>query len=162
MIFWAPPKGSRHFSSSVLCSTLNSGWSIPLLLKFLVIIPWHWHLKYTGAFCCNQVSSITSWRLFSLCQASDPLHDPFIPGPSTAPEAAPSSMAFHDLSQYPTSAALHDPFMPSKPVPSGWLLHITKYRCSTRYNLGHLWNIVYLCSHKHFPEDFTSVMLVSS
>jgi hypothetical protein len=26
-------------------------------------------------------------------------------------------------SQFQASAALHDPFMPSKPVPAGWLLH---------------------------------------
>ena len=31
-------------------------------------------------------------------------------------------------------------FMPLKPVPPGWLLHITKSHCSTRYNLGYLWN----------------------
>ena len=49
--------GSIHdllgFSSSALCSTLSSGWSTPLLLLFLVIIPWYWHLQYSGVFCCN-------------------------------------------------------------------------------------------------------------
>jgi hypothetical protein len=44
IIFWAPPKGWCHFFNSALCSTLSSGWSTPLLLLFLVIIPWYWHL----------------------------------------------------------------------------------------------------------------------
>jgi hypothetical protein len=57
-----------------------------------------------------------------------------------ASEAAPSPMAFHDLSQCRASAALRDPFMPSKPEPPGWLLHITKSSHSTKYNLGYLWN----------------------
>ncbi len=48
---------------------------------------------------------------------SKTLHDPFSPGPSIATEAAPSPMAFHGLSQYQDSAVLHDPFMPSTPVP---------------------------------------------
>lgn len=50
---------------------------------------------------------------------SKTLHDPFSPGPSIATEAAPSPMAFHGLSQCRASAALCDPFMPSKPVPPG-------------------------------------------
>jgi hypothetical protein len=53
MIFRAPPKGWLHFSSSALCSTLSSGWSTSLLLPFLVIIPWYWHLQYDGVFLCN-------------------------------------------------------------------------------------------------------------
>ena len=53
LIFWAPPKGWHHFSSSALCSTLSSGWSTPLWLLFLVIIPWYWHLQYTGVFHSN-------------------------------------------------------------------------------------------------------------
>ena len=53
LIFWTPLKGWHHFSSSALCSTLSSGWSTPLWLLFLLIIPWYWHLQYTGVFHSN-------------------------------------------------------------------------------------------------------------
>ena len=71
---------------------------------------------------------------------SKTLHDPFSPGPSIATEAAPSPMAFHGLSQCQASAALLNSFMPSKPVPPGWPLHVTKSSQSTRYNFGYIWN----------------------
>ena len=79
---------------------------------------------------------------------------PFSPGPPTIAEAIPSPMAIHDLSQCQASAFLHDTFMPSKPVPPGWFLHITKSRCSMRYNLGYLWNTASLCSQKTLPRRF--------
>ena len=47
-IFWAPPKGLGHFSSSTLCSAHSlspPAASMPLLLLFLVIIPWYWCLQ---------------------------------------------------------------------------------------------------------------------
>jgi hypothetical protein len=53
LIFWTPPTGWHHFSSSALCSNLSSGWSIPLWLLFLVIIPWSWRLQYTRVFHSN-------------------------------------------------------------------------------------------------------------
>ena len=53
LIFWNPPKGLHHFSSSALGSTLSSGWSTLLRLLFLVIIPRYWHLQYTGVFHSN-------------------------------------------------------------------------------------------------------------
>ena len=93
---------------------------------------------------------------------SKTLHDPFSPGPSIATAAAPSPMAFHGLSQCRASAALRDPFMPSKPVPPGWPLHTTKSSHSTRYNFGYIWNTASVLSKNHFPEDITSMMLVSS
>ena len=55
-------------------------------------------------------------------------------------QAALSPMAFPGLSQCRASAAFHGPFIPSKQVPPGWLLYITNYSCSMRYNLGYLWN----------------------
>lgn len=48
---------------------------------------------------------------------------PFYPGSSTATEALPLLMASPGLSKCQASAALHDPPMLSKPVPSEWLLH---------------------------------------
>jgi hypothetical protein len=68
-------------------------------------------------YCC-------SWWSYHGTGISKTLHDPFSPGPSIATEAAPLPMAFHGLSQCRASAVLCDPFMPSKPVPPGWLLHI--------------------------------------
>jgi hypothetical protein len=53
MIFWAPLKHRIQFSSSAPSSTLSSGWFTPLLLLFSVIIPWYWHLQYTGVFHCS-------------------------------------------------------------------------------------------------------------
>ena len=59
-------------------------------------------------------------------------------------------MAFHGLSQYWASAALHDHFMLSKPVPPGWLLSLTKSSHCTSYNYG------YLCSSASVLSGNTS------
>jgi hypothetical protein len=89
MIFWAPPKALGYFSSSAHCRTLTTLVdSTALLLLVLVVIPWYWHLQY-----CNLASPIVSHRFPSWCQASTPLQA----WPSTATEAVPSPMAFHDL-----------------------------------------------------------------
>ena len=69
-------------------------------------------------------------------------------------EAAPLPMTFYELSQCWASAALHDPFMPWKPVPPGWLLHITKSSHSMRYNLGYLWNSFFV-----LPENNSQKIL---
>ena len=61
---------------------------------------------------------------------------------------------FHGFSQCQASAALHDLFMPLKPVPPGWLLDIIEYSCSTRYNLGYHWNTASLCSQKTLSRRF--------
>jgi hypothetical protein len=87
LVFWTPLKGWHHFSSSARCSILSSGWSTSLRLLFLVIIPWYWHLHYTGVFYSNEASPTASHRLSSWCQASNPLPDPFSPRPSTTAEA---------------------------------------------------------------------------
>jgi hypothetical protein len=113
-----------------------------------------WSSRGTGIsntawiFCYNwsAFSPVASHRLSSWCQASAFLHDSLSPVPSTTTVAAPSPMASPDLSQCWASAALHDLFTPSKPAPPAWLLYITKSSCSTRYNLGCLWNTDSLCS----------------
>jgi hypothetical protein len=69
-------------------------------------------------------------------------------------------MAFHSFSQY--SAALHDPFVPSKQyhlgdfytLPSPDAAQATTLAISATQLLHDL--------RKHFPERFTSEMLVSS
>ena len=115
-------KNLGHFSSPVLCSIQIFLWApdacTPLLLLFLVV--------------------------FHGPGISKTLHDPFSPGPWIATEAPPSPVPFHGISQCWASAALHDPFMPSKQVPPGWLLHIAKSCCTTRSNFGYLWNIASL------------------
>ena len=66
---------------------------------------------------------------------------PFINGllcPLTVPSLSCSSWLLHA----------------SKPVPPAWLLHITKYSCSMKYNLGYLWNMASLCSQKTLPRRF--------
>lgn len=155
------PKGLEsllQLCSSVACSTLSLGWSTPLLLLFLVIIQWYWNLQYTEVCNCKYASAIASHRLSSWCQVSSPLHDPFTLGLSITTEAALSPVAFHQLSHCQVTAVLHDRFMPSKPIPPGWLSHINKYNYCSRYNLGYLWNTFSLCSHKTLPRSFTSVI----
>ena len=129
-IFWAPPRAwvtspAMPFVAHILSSRLQ----LPVL----------------HCCCC-------SWWSSHGTGISKTLHDPFSPGPSTTAEATPSPMAFHDLSQCQASAVLHDTFMPSKPVPPGWLLHITKSCCSTRHNIGYFWNTASLCSQKTLPR----------
>jgi hypothetical protein len=68
------------------------------------------------------------------CQVTTSLHDLLNPGASTATEAVPVPLAFHGLSQYQASAALHNPFMPSKPVGDSQTLQSSA--TSTKYSLG--------------------------
>lgn len=55
------------------------------------------------------------------------------------------------------------PFMPSIQVPHGRPLYITKFGSQMRWSRGPLWNIAFwvLTLKKYFPQDFTSLMLVS-
>lgn len=77
-------------------------------------------------------------------------------------QAALSPMAFPGLSQCRASAAFHGPFIPSKQVPSGWFLHIAKSCCRRRYNLTISGTQIVCTLRKHFPEDFITVLSVSS
>ena len=61
-------------------------------------------------------------------------------------------MAFPGLQQCQASAVLNDPFMPSKPVPPVWLLHLIKPSCNRKCNLGYLWNTISLCFQKTLPR----------
>ena len=157
----------HNISSSALCSNIGSGWSTLLMLLFLVIIPWSWHFQYTGVFhcnCaswswhfqytgvfhCNCASSIASHRFPSWQQASTPLPDLFF----QAINCNWSCILANGLSQCQASAAFHDPFMLSKPVPPGRFSHITKSCFSTTYSLGFLWNIASACSQKTLHRRF--------
>jgi hypothetical protein len=116
MIFWAPPRA----------------WVTSPAMPFVAHVS-STRLQIPVLHCCCSL-----WSSYGT-DISKTLHDPFSSGPSSATEAHQChSMASHSAER--ASAALHDPFMPSKPVPPGWLLHITKSNCSMRYNLGYLWN----------------------
>jgi hypothetical protein len=112
-IFWAPPRAwVTSPAMPFVAHTSSSRLQMPVL------------------HCCCSWWSSHGTGIFKT------LHDPFSPGPSIATEAAPSQMTFHGLSQCRASAALCDPFMPSKPVPTGWHLHITKSCCSRSTTLA--------------------------
>jgi hypothetical protein len=96
MIFWAP---TRVWVTSLVMPFVAHASSSRLQMPVL--------------HCC------CSWWSSHGTGIPKTLHDPFSPGPSIATEAAPSPMAFRGLLQYRALAALHDPFMPSKPVPPG-------------------------------------------
>lgn len=64
-VVWPSPKGVGHFSRSALCSTLVDFTS--LLLLFLVMILWYWHLECTRVFHCKRASPIATHRLSSWC-----------------------------------------------------------------------------------------------
>jgi hypothetical protein len=74
--------------------------------------------------------------------------------------AVPSPMTCPDLSQCQYSAALHDPFMPSKPGPLKRLLHNwlpTQDAILAAFEYS--WHGLTL--REHFSEDFNSLMLAS-
>jgi hypothetical protein len=133
MIFWAPPKGSPAVPSLALEAQVG-----PLHCRCCSL----WSSHSTGISNMVEPSAATS------------LHDPFGPRTSTATEASLSPMAFPGLSQCQASAALHDSLISSKAVLPGLFLHINKYSCSTRYNLGYLWNTASLCSQKTLSRRF--------
>lgn len=70
-------------------------------------------------------------------------------------------------SAYQKLAALHDPFKRSEPVPCRWVLHYTCLVDSSRYNLGHIWNISSVCWHSgnisfRFHLKDTDLFLITS
>ena len=132
-IFWAPPRAWVTSPAMPFVAHASSS-----------------RLQMPVLHCC------CSWWSSHGTSISKTLHDPLGPGPSIATEAAPSPMAFHGLSQCPDSAALHNQYhlsdsapLPSKAAVGGTTLAISRTQplCARR---------------KHFPEDLTSAMLVSS
>ena len=109
-----------------------------------------------------QVGFINSSNGFSAwCQASD-LYDPFTPGLLIATETAPSLMNFYGFSQCQASAAFHDPFLPSKPLPPGWLLHTRSTDAAGGTTLAISGTQLLCALRKHYLEDLMSVMPLSS
>lgn len=113
--------------------------------------------------CSNSdvLSQIFSPGPSSCCQVSTSLW-PLSIGASTATESMPSPVACPCYSQSQASTAFHKLFMPSKPVPSVWPLHIITFGCQYE---GQPWQTVEHSSCADSEEtllDFISVMLVSS
>jgi hypothetical protein len=67
-------------------------------------------------------------------------------------------MAFPGILQWQTSAALHDYFIPSKPVPPGWFLCITNPAAAQGTTLAISISGKQLLQdlRKHLPKDFVS------
>jgi hypothetical protein len=139
-IFWAPLRAwGTSPAVPFVAHKLSSRLQLPVL----------------HCFCC-------SWWSSHGTGISKTLHDPFSPGPSIVTEAAPSPMAFQ---------ASHS--AESK------LLFMTPSCLQNQYHVGDSYTLLSpaaargttlaisgtysLCAlRKHFPEDFTSMMLVSS
>jgi hypothetical protein len=65
------------------------------MLLLLVVVEWYFNFQNAEVCCCNWavISGIAFHRLSFWYQASNSLHDPFSPGPSTSTEVSLSSMA---------------------------------------------------------------------
>lgn len=117
-------------------------------------------LTYLG---CTFISSLL-WPLFRIpdpitwLQSSIYLKDPLNPRASTANDVF-LSIVSPGFSLYKPSGFLHELFMPSR---SGKLFYINKFRCQHMVLPWHcLYHSVYILTlWKHFPEDFTLIMLL--
>jgi hypothetical protein len=158
MIFWVLPTGLGHFFSSALCSALGSGWlhsianaglwGYPMVLSSLI----SWGLLLQLDF-SNNLQRFLSW-----CQAST-----FYMTISVLGLQRPLGLCFRQC-----------PFLDSDSA-KPWLLSMTTLCLPNQYHLDDSYILpilddsrksisgIQLCAlRKHFPEAFTSVMLVSS
>ena len=139
-IFWAPPRA--WVTSPAMPFVAHSSSS---------------RIQMPVPHCC-----CCSWWSSHGTGISKTLHDPFSPGPSIATEAAPSPMAFHGLSQCRASAALRDPSCLQNQYHLGDSYTLPSPAAARNTTLA-ISGTQPLCAfRKHFPEDVTSMMLVSS
>ena len=136
-IFWAPPRAwVTSPAMPFVAHTLSSRLQLPVL----------------HCCCC-------SWWSSHGPGISKTLHDPFSPGSSIATEAAPSPIASHSAKSqlfFITSSCLQNQYGPG----NSYTLQSTVAASSTTLAIS---GIQLLCVvRKHFPEDLTSVILVSS
>ena len=151
-------------SSSALCS-IHSLFSRLQLgpLQGCCYSWWSSHGAGTSnarVFYCNwaALSPIASHRHSSRCETSTSLHEPFNPKPLAAREAAPTPTA-PGLSQCQPPSVLHDSFTSQNQYHLGDLHYQVQLPAqSTILTISG----TLLTLRKHFPEDFTSVVLVSS
>lgn len=118
---------------------------------------WHNWAALHRSLCCPLFKDAEATIWF---QASINLKNPSNSNAPTASHAAVLPVESPGLLQSQASASLRGPFMPSKP---GKLSHINKYRCKHKIKP---WSSQpqHLCPDlwKHFPEDFTLMMLLIS
>jgi hypothetical protein len=119
---------------------------MPLLLLFLVVISWYWHLQNTAVFCCNwtALSQIAFHRLFATSLAR-PLQSwafnchrdcTFTNGLSwSIPVPSISSYLFMLQNQYHLGDS-----------------YVIKSGC--QHDCGCLWNTASLCSQETLPRWF--------
>ena len=163
------PSGASFHNTSLssathIASLLGSIWLYCTAATVLVAILWYWYLQNVGVFCCNWTALLptASHRLSSWCQDSTSLHDSFSTRPATVTEAAPSPVGSPGLSQCQHSAVLHDLSCLQNQYHLGnsYILSSTAAAQGTTLVISGTQLLCVL--RKHFPEDFTSVMLVSS
>ena len=154
MIFWPPRKDWYHFASSALCCTLSSCLSAhPMVLAS----PIHWGFLLQVGF-TNRLSigSLHGAKPQLLCMTPSVLGSQlklrlhFHQWPSMASHNVKSQLFFMTPSCLQNQNHLGDSYtLPSTDATGGTTLAIsgTQFLCAFR---------------KHFSEDFTSVMLVSS
>jgi hypothetical protein len=129
MIFWGLAKGLGYFSSSALCSTLGSGW----LHSTATVLGSHPMVGVSNMPGSSATTRLHQYPIIVSCIKFE---------------------GFPDLSWCQASAAFHDLFVPSKPIPPGWFLYITKSSYTTRHKLSYLWNTASLYSQKILPKRF--------
>lgn len=163
MIFWVSPKGLSHFCSG-LYSILGSGWLYSTAVAVLgghLMVPASaicWDLLLQLGFPNNLFYRLSSW-----CQVSTFLQGPFSSGTSTATETAPSPIAFPGFSKPQllsmTCSCLQNQYHLSDsyilPSPA------TCRRSISGTQVVYIYIFTFCAPRKHFPEDFTLVMLIS-
>jgi hypothetical protein len=120
-IFWAPPRAwVTSPALPFVVHKLSSRLQVPVL--HCCCCSW-WSSHSTGiskTLLSSAVTRLHQQPLIGSLHGAKPQLVCITPsGLSIATEAAPSPMAFYGLSQCQASAALCDPFMPSKPVLPG-------------------------------------------
>lgn len=168
-IFWAPSKGLDYFSLSTLWGMRKpssiSSWLHSTIAAVLgghpLVLP-IWDLqKWSGVLWCNwalYVSSMASPEVSSWCQDSSSFHYP----PMLDIKCYWSSVFSNGLPlpfTVPSSVVFHHCIMPSKLESPGWLVHVY-FNCYCQ--VVPLPPLKHRSLRKGFPEDLTSVMLVSS
>ena len=144
-VFVTPPKGLGHFSGS----NLHSPHRLPPKLR---LTPLHSTTAAVLGSCPMVLASLKCWDLLLQlgCTFIKSLTWALFKGSRSA-------------TQWQASAAPHDPFIPSKSVPPGWLLQVTNYSCQNMIlawlSLKHSFCVLPLRKHCQY---FTSMRLLSS
>lgn len=126
--------------------------SIPHLLPSFMLTPWDWHLQTAGVSASSEACNFTNILSWAHSKGLWPYH--MVPCLSVSPWSlwfwgfycawgCTFTMIFPGFSQCQASAAPHDPFTPSKPVPT--LRTLTRSVISTTNSFGPLCMMAYVC-----------------